>query len=629
MNSGKRNRPGETALRVVKPARELLRIAILGGSHADRAGFFALFCERAGVFAGKDLDAAKAAYGEAGDGWRRLLDGQPALRRDCVPVHSERRDFAVFGSASPDALIEGIVAGDTQIDAAILVVDERAGLGRSVRRQAGLVAMLGITHCCVAIVARTAAGFRHRTFASAADEITAGLRTAIPHIHHIVPVALDGGAMIAERPRAMAWFTGATLVEALNELPPARPLQDQPLRLPVQGSTKVDGSWLFHGTIEQGAVGPGDELVFSPSNKTATLKTLEKAADGARGEPLERAVAGQSVRWTLEQNIFAEREDVAAHPGDLPVETEVFAARLLWSCDEPLSVGRRFRLKTGATEAGVVVESVARVIDPASLNTKRDGLLTRGQLGHAVLRARRMLAIDSFSASGPAGRFVLLDEESVVAGGIISMEGYADQRALNTRRATNITRFEQGVTRSARAKVNGHSGGVLWFTGLSGAGKSTLAVGLERRLHKRGYQVFVLDGDNIRHGLNANLGFSPEDRAENVRRVGEVAALFSNAGIITISAFISPYRSDRRRAREAAGTSFHEVHVKADLATCERRDPKGLYKKARAGEIADFTGVSAPYEAPGNADLVVDTAKYSVDECLDQLVAYVDEKFPL
>jgi bifunctional enzyme CysN/CysC len=212
-------------------------------------------------------------------------------------------------------------------------------------------------------------------------------------------------------------------------------------------------------------------------------------------------------------------------------------------------------------------------------------------------------------------------------GGIVSMEGYPDQRGLVTVRSTNITAVGHAVTREARSARNGHKGAVLWFTGLSGAGKSTLALALERELFAKGYQVYVLDGDNIRTGLNANLGFTPDDRAENIRRVGEVAALFADAGFLVISSFISPYRSDRERARVAAGDVFHEIYVKASLAACESRDPKGLYRRARAGEIREFTGISSPYESPEGPDLVLATDELPVEDCLALLIRYVESRF--
>jgi len=216
-----------------------------------------------------------------------------------------------------------------------------------------------------------------------------------------------------------------------------------------------------------------------------------------------------------------------------------------------------------------------------------------------------------------------------VAGGLVDMKGYPDQRQSVTVRSSNLSRVEHRVTAESRMLRNGHKGGVLWFTGLSGAGKSTIAMEVERRLFQKGYLVYVLDGDNVRNGLSANLGFSPEDRAENIRRIGEVAALFADSGVIAITAFISPYRADRQRARSAAKSSFHEIYVKADVATCEKRDPKGLYKRARRGEIAEFTGISAPYEEPEAAEFVVDTGELSVEDSVRSVVDYVARNFAL
>ena len=253
------------------------------------------------------------------------------------------------------------------------------------------------------------------------------------------------------------------------------------------------------------------------------------------------------------------------------------------------------------------MQSIESVIDTGDLSAGPADQVERNGVAEVVLRARGLLALDEHRANPLTGRFVLVEDHVPVGGGIISMEGYPDQRELITRRATNITMVGHGVAREARSARNGHKGGVLWFTGLSGSGKSTLALALEARLFAKGYHVYVLDGDNIRDGLNANLGFSPEDRAENIRRVGEVAALFADAGFLVITSFISPYRADRERARRAAPEAFHEIYIEAPLEVCEARDPKGLYKRARAGEIPEFTGVSSPYEPPEQPQLVIHT----------------------
>ena len=324
-------------------------------------------------------------------------------------------------------------------------------------------------------------------------------------------------------------------------------------------------------------------------------------------------------RWTSRSRV--ERGETLSHEEEPPVETDVFRAWLLWLGRAPLRPGQRCTLRLGTAAHPVEVQSIDRLIDPD------DGI------AEVVLRAGAMLALDPYSANPRTGRFVLMDGNEIAGAGLIGMEGYPDQRALITGRATNVGTVDHGISRAARARRNGHRGGVVWLTGLPGAGKSTLAIAAEDHLFRKGYQVYALDGDNVRHGLNATLGFSPEDRAENIRRVGEVAALFAEAGFIVLTAFISPYRSDRARARAAAERAspegFHEVHVQAPLAVCEARDPKGHYRRARAGEIADFTGVSAPYETPERPDLTVETGARTVEQSVQALIDYIERQFTL
>jgi bifunctional enzyme CysN/CysC len=275
------------------------------------------------------------------------------------------------------------------------------------------------------------------------------------------------------------------------------------------------------------------------------------------------------------------------------------------------------------------------IYDAESFSARPSEIVERNDIAEVILRSPALLALDGVEANPKTGRFVLSDGRNILAGGTIALEGYPDQRRMVTVRSSNLTEVAHGVTAEQRKLRNGHQGGVLWLTGLSGAGKSTIAMAVEQELFRRGFHVFVLDGDNVRRGLSANLGFAPEERAENIRRVGEVAALFAESGQIVITAFISPYRTDRQRARDAAqiispghdGSGFHEIYIKADLSTCERRDPKGLYKKARAGEIPEFTGISAPYEPPLHPEFTVDTEKLSIHDAVAAVVAYVERRF--
>ena len=307
----------------------------------------------------------------------------------------------------------------------------------------------------------------------------------------------------------------------------------------------------------------------------------------------------------------------------------MFRGRLFWLRHAPLRVGDTYQLKLGTRDVPATVQAVEKVYDSDDLSSHEATEVPRHGIADVILRSRAMLAVDEGRHLARTGRFALSDGTNIVAGGLIDMDGYPDQRKSVIVRSANLYRVEHGIDAPARASRNGHRGGVLWFTGLSGAGKSTIAMALEQELFRRGYHTYVLDGDNVRYGLNANLGFSPEDRAENIRRVGEVAALFADAGMIVITAFISPYRADRQRARDAAKDGFHEIYVAADVETCERRDPKGLYKRARKGEIAEFTGISAPYEAPEAAELTVDTRSLSVEQSLEVLLDYINRQFTL
>ena len=404
-----------------------------------------------------------------------------------------------------------------------------------------------------------------------------------------------------------------------------------PLRMPIRDVDRVDDRRIVIGQIETGRFSVGDRVLFSPSNVSARVAGIE-----AKNAPtaLPEAAAGQSIGITLDAPLVVERGETMSHENRPPIETDVFRARLLWLGHTPLAPGRHCTLRLGTAAADVEVQSIERVIEPRGSNA--GGVaheIASDGIGEVVLRSRSMLALDAFTDNPRTGRFVLADDNEIVGVGLIGMEGYPDQRALITGRSSNVTVVDHGVSRAARARRNRHAGGVIWLTGLSGAGKSTLVIAAEDYLFRKGYQVYALDGDNVRHGLNATLGFSPEDRAENIRRVGEVAALFADAGFIVLTAFISPYRADRARARVAAkrasSGSFHEVYIRASLEVCEARDPRGLYERARAGKIPDFTGISAPYEPPERPELTVDTGDRSVEQSLQVLIGHIERHFAL
>jgi len=440
----------------------------------------------------------------------------------------------------------------------------------------------------------------------------------------IIPTVARDGDNLANPSAQMPWYSGGLLTMALDRmaLPPAP--DTAPLRLPIQDVYKFGDRRVLAGRLESGTLRVGDPLLFSPSNQTARVVSIERWP----GPSSEISVSGESIGITLDEPLVVERGELASHTDTAPIESDVFRGRVLWLGSRPIVTGSRYRLRIMTAEVGVRVQRIHYVVDAEDLAERPADRVERNEVAELTLRCDRLIAFDEASSLVRSGRFALIDEHRVGGGGLISMEGYADQRPSVTVRATNVAKVEHRVSSADRVRRNGHSGGVLWFTGLSGAGKSTLALDLERQLFADGYQVFVLDGDNLRNGLNADLGFSPEERSENIRRVGEVAALMAQAGFVVIASLISPYRSDRDRARRAAAAGFHEIYIRADLATCEARDPKGLYRRARAGEIADFTGVSAPYEEPEAAELTVDTTAQSVGDCVRALRRYVTSAFP-
>jgi bifunctional enzyme CysN/CysC len=397
----------------------------------------------------------------------------------------------------------------------------------------------------------------------------------------------------------------------LDTFEPPAPLTELPLRMPIQDVYRFDDRRLLVGRIETGTLRVGDKLVFSPNDKTSVVASIENWS----GPALTSAVAGQSVAITLTEQIFVQRGHVASHEVDAPIETNRFRARLFWMGKRNLMVGQPYKLKLATQELDVEVVSVDRIIDASTLEAASGdrGYIAKNDVAEVTLQTRGALVLDNQDRNPFMGRFVIVDDRNVAGGGIVYGGVYADRTKV---KSANIYWSEGNVLPKNRVLRNGHRGGVVWLTGLSGSGKSTIARALERELFNSGRQVYVLDGDNLRHGLNSNLGFSPEDRVENIRRVAEVAKIMSEAGLVVVTAFISPYRVDRGRAREIVlegGHEFAEVYVEAPLAVCEERDVKGLYKRARSGEIAEFTGISAPYEAPDNAEIVVQTDVQSVD----------------
>ncbi len=625
-----------TAVPAVVPGlRPALRIVVVGHVDHGKSTLIGRLLHDTGALPAGRFEELKAASAKRGMPieWSFMLDAFQAERDQAVTIDSTqiwfksaRRDYVLIDAPGHREFLKNMISGAASADAAVLVVDAVEGLRETSRRHGYLLHMLGIPHVAVAISKMDLAGYDEHRFQAVAQDVRkylAGLGIAATAM---VPISGRDGDNIAQGSVHMPWYQGPGIVQALDDLPEAARPADLPLRFPIQDVYKFDQRRILAGRVEAGVLRVGDELLFSPSNKTARVRSIE--AWHVDQLPVE-AHPGESIGITLDEQIFVERGEIVSHAEEPPQLSTVFRATLFWLGRSPLLVGKSYKLKLATQEATVTVQSIERIVDTDTLADHAGEMVDRNAVAKVVLRSRQVLALDEHTVIPACGRCVLVDGYDTVAGGTVSMEGYPDQRQTLSIKGTNLTGVEHRVTATSRAVRNSHAGGVLWFTGLSGAGKSTLAMEVEQRLFLRGYQVYVLDGDNVRRGLNANLDFSPEGRAENIRRVGEVAALFADAGLICITAFISPYQADRDRARTSAPGAFHEIYIKAGLETCERRDPKGLYKKARTGEIAAFTGISAPYEAPASAEMVVDTETQPVDECVAQIVDYVESVIAL
>jgi len=563
--------------------------------------------------------------------WSFLMDALQTERDQGITIdttqiwlRTAQRDVVIIDAPGHKEFLKNMITGASQADAALVLIDAKEGIREQSKRHGYLLHLLGVRQIAVLVNKMDMVDYAENTFRAIEKEYREYLKTVGVEPTCFIPISAREGDCIAEHSAKMKWYKGESVTRMLDLFKVAEPEDHQPLRFPIQDVYKFDERRILAGRIESGTLKVGDTLLFSPTNTKVKVASIE--AWPMPGKPITQVSAGQSVGITLTDQIFVERGHIASHVESAPVITNVFRARIFWLGHKPLEVEKRYKIKLATSEIMAEVRSIEHVIDSDTLAQVKATSVTRGNVAEVTFRARGLVSVDDFNTNPKLGRFVILQDYDVAGGGIISLEGIFDQRASASPevKSKNIFDVDFGVTPQQRAVMNGHLGGILWFTGLSGSGKSTIAKLLQKRLFDKGYHVYGLDGDNIRKGLNRDLGFSPEDRSENIRRVGEVAALFAQAGTIVISSFISPYREDRRKVRAMAPDYFHNVYIKASIEACEKRDTKGLYKQAREGKIPEFTGVSAPYEEPENPDLVIDTEHESIEDCVEKLLKYVE-----
>jgi bifunctional enzyme CysN/CysC len=547
-----------------------------------------------------------------------LVDGLTAEPEQGITIDvayrffaTDRRKFIVADTPGHEQYTRNMVTGASTADLAVILVDARKGILTQTRRHSFLASLMGIRHVVLAVNKMDLVGYDQSVFdAIVADYAAFAAQVGLKDVLAI-PLSGLAGDNIASKSDATPWYAGPALMEHLEtvELDADR-LQARPFRMPVQWVNRPNLDFRgFSGLIASGVVKPGDAVRIEPSGRTSTVARIV-----TRDGDLDQAVAGQSITLTLADEVDCSRGDILAAAASAPEVADQFETTIVWMADEPLLPGRPYLLKIGARTVSAQITEIKHEINVNTLEERAAKSLPLNGIAVCNLSLDRPIGFDPYSEVPDTGGFILIDRmtNATVGAGMIRF-------AL--RRSQNIHWQALDVTKASRAADLGQKPAVIWFTGLSGAGKSTIANLVEKKLRFEGKHTYLLDGDNVRHGLNRDLGFTDADRVENIRRVGEVAKLMLDAGLIVLTAFISPFRSERRLARELLGPGeFFEVHVDTPLAVAEARDIKGLYAKARAGTLKNFTGVDSPYEAPENPEIVVDTASMTPEQAAEMIV---------
>jgi bifunctional enzyme CysN/CysC len=552
-----------------------------------------------------------------------LVDGLEAEREQGITIDvayryfgTPRRRFIVADTPGHKDYTRNMATGASTSDLAILLIDAEKGLLEQTRRHAFICSLLGIRHFVLAVNKMDLIGFDERRFAEIAASFTQfASRFPACHVAAIPTSALHGDNVVRASAQ-MPWYRGPPLLAYLETVVLDERPDAVPLRLPVQYVNRPNANFRgYAGTIASGALRQGMDIIIPRTgvhSRIARIVTMD-------GEP-ESASAADAVTVVLADAIDVSRGDIISSTDKPPQRADAFAAHLVWMSEIPLLPGRTYLLKAGAQTIGAMVTELKYRVDIETFDHIAAKELQLNEIAFVNIATTEPICFDPYDESRETGGFILIDRHSnaTVAAGLIR---FGLRRAANT----YFQSFE--VTKVARAQLNAQKPALVWFTGLSGAGKSTIADNLERKLHALGKHTFVLDGDNVRHGLNRDLGFTEADRVENIRRVAEVAKLFVEAGLITLVAFISPFRAEREMARElVAPGEFIEIFVDTPLAACEQRDPKGLYKKARRGELQNFTGLDSPYEPPLNPELTLDALNDSASDLADRIIDFMQQR---
>ena len=571
------------------------------------------------------LEKDSARFGTTGEKFDMalLVDGLQAEREQGITIDvayrffaSQRRKFIVADTPGHEQYTRNMATGASTADVAILLVDARKGLLTQTHRHSFIASLLGIRHVVLAVNKMDLVNWDRATFdAIAADYRAFADRIGITNVTAI-PLSALTGDNVTRRSSEMGWYSGPTLLEHLETVEVSSDLAERPLRMPIQWVNRPNLDFRgYAGTLASGRVKPGDRIVVLPSGRVTSVKAIV-TMDGE----LPEATAGRAVTLTLADELDAGRGDIIAAEADRPTLADQFAAHVVWMSDHAMLPGRSYLLSVGGNVISAQVTNLKHKVNVNTLEHAAASHLDLNEVGFVNIALDRPIAFDPYEENRETGGFILIDRltNATVACGMISF-------AL--RRATNVHWQGSRIDKAGRSAIKNQKPCVLWFTGLSGAGKSTIADLVEQALARAGRHTTILDGDNVRHGLNKDLGFTDEDRVENIRRVAEVAGLMVQAGLIVLVSFISPFRSERRMARSMVETGeFLEIFVDTPLDVCEARDPKGLYKLARAGKLPNLTGIGSAYEPPENPDLVLTAGGKTPEALADEVLAMLKSK---
>ena len=547
-----------------------------------------------------------------------LVDGLAAEREQGITIDvafrffsTDQRKFIVADTPGHEQYTRNMITGASNADAAVILIDARQGILTQTRRHSYLVSLMGIKNVALAINKMDLVKYSEDSFNQIVDEYTEfGKQIGIENFTAI-PVSALKGDNIIEPSTTMPWYHGTTLLSYLETVKiNAEQMQDSPFRMPVQWVNRPNLDFRgFAGTIASGIIKPGDNIRIQPSGKQSSISRIV-TKDG----DLDQAVAGQSITLTLTDEVDISRGDVISTVDAPAHSADQFEANLVWMHEDEMLPGRPYLLKIGTQTVTVTITDIKYVVNVNTLEHIAAKSLHLNNIGVCNISTDRMIAFDAYKDNKVTGGFVIIDRltNNTVGAGMLNF-------AL--RRSDNIHMQAVDIDKTVRSGLKGQKACILWFTGLSGSGKSTVANVVEKKLAALGRHTYLLDGDNVRHGLNKDLGFTDADRVENIRRIGEVANLMVDSGLIVLTAFISPFRAERRMAKGLVDNDeFIEIYLETPLAIAEERDPKGLYKKARRGELKNFTGIDSPYEAPENPDLLLDTSTMTVEQAAERVI---------